>query len=129
MLLEFAGGFFLAILALWFMGEYTKKYIFCLIAAAMLFPLGAWVIGEDFQIKRGELVISQDMSWGNSTVDGNVTTHEEFYNKNAVVDYVYYTPPPTPYIKFHNVVGLLCFLLGTFALFHYGLGFLENKAE
>lgn len=129
MLYEFAGGFFLAICVLWGMGEYTKKYIFCIIAAAMLFPLGAWTVGENFQIKRGELVISQDQSWGNSTVDGNVTTHEEFYNKEAVVDYVFYDAPHTPYIHFNNVVGILCFLIGTFGLFHYGLSFLENKAE
>lgn len=117
MLFEIAGGFFLAICILWGMGEYTKKLIFCIIAAAMLFPLGAWLLGEDIQIKSGE----------------NVTMSEAITNEsvaqNSTMIYTYTAIPETPYLPFENTVGLLCLLLGTFGLFHYGLSFLENKAE
>jgi hypothetical protein len=117
MLYEFAGGFFLAICVLWFMGEYTKKLVFCIIAAAMLFPLGAWLLGEDIQIRNGE----------NITISG--TTTNESVAQNSTMTYTYTATPDTPYLPFENTAGLLCLLLGTFGLFHYGLSFLENKAE
>lgn len=117
MIYELAGGFFLSICVLWFMGEYTKKLIFCIIASAMLFPLGAWLLGDSIQIRNGE----------NITISG--TTTNESIAQNSTTVYTYAPMPETPYLPFGNTMGLLCLLLGTFGLFHYGLSFLENKAE
>jgi len=127
MLFELLGGFFVAIVILWGIGEYTRKLVFCLIASAMLFPLGAWTLGDGIQVKIGENETSTSIVGGASTASGNNTIYDEIHTMNSTLVYNYEDIPSTPYLEYNNVVAMLCFLLGLFGIFHYGLTFLERK--
>ena len=134
MLLELAGGYTLFLLALFVYAEYFKKPALALIASILIFPLGAWVLGDGLQIESGVLIAYS----GNNTMVGenhallSNTTSDSTYNEtvlmaqNETTTLLYEDIPTTPYISFTELIGLLCFLLGLYSMFHYALKMLDK---
>jgi len=135
MLLDLIGAYTLFLLALFVYAEYFKKPALALIASILIFPLGAWVLGDGIQIESG---VSLAFA-GNNTIVGenhallSNTTSDSTYNEtqmmgqNQTSTILYDDIPVTPYISFSELIGLLCFLLGLFLMFHYALRMLANK--
>jgi hypothetical protein len=129
MLLELVGGYAIFLLALFVYAEAYQKPVLALIASILIFPLGAWILGDGIQVETGGVVAYS----GNNTIVGENhasftnTTSDSDYNEteimgqNATTTKTYADIPNTPYLGFSELIGLLCFLLGLYSMFHYAL--------
>lgn len=143
MFLELAGAYAIFLLALFVYAELFKKPALAVIAAVLIFPLGAWILGDGLQIQIGEMTtmsgdiegIGATQGESESTVAGNETSTE--YNESTeityypdtteITGYMYADIPVTPYIPFSDLIGLLCFLFGLYALFHYAIKSMDRQ--
>lgn len=134
MLLDLIGAYTLFLLALFVYAEYFRKPALALIASVLIFPLGAWVLGDGIQMQSG---FSVALSGNNTMVGENHallsnTTSDSTYNEtqmmgqNETTTILYGDIPVTPYISFTELIGLLCFLLGLYSMFHYALKMLAT---